>query len=326
MKNILVTGCAGFIGFSITKFLLTKGMKVVGIDSINNFYSIKLKKSRLAELNKFKNFKFIKDDFFNRKKVLKILKDNKIENIIHLAAQAGVRLSITNPQKYFDNNIVAFYNILESARILKCKKIIFASSSSVYGENKNKKIKENAATAPIQFYATTKVCNEEMAKIYSKIYNIKTIGLRFFTVYGPWGRPDMSYYNFALKILKKDEINLFNNGKHKRDFTYIDDVIKSIYLILIKKPKIDNSNYEIYNIANSRSVPLLDLIAELKKNLQMKIKIKFKKIQVGDVRNTYGSSSKLYKNYDFKPNTSLKNGMENFIKWFKNYHKKANFK
>jgi len=237
MKKILITGCAGFVGFNLSIFLLKKGFKIIGIDSLNNYYSVKLKRDRLNNLKKFKNFKFIKNNLLNLNLISKIIQKNKISNVIHLAAQAGVRLSILNPKKYFDNNVITFFNILEAARINECKKIIFASSSSVYGEVSNIPIKENKFTNPIQFYATTKVCNEQMAKVYSKIYKMKIIGLRFFTVYGPWGRPDMAYYNFATNILKDRKIDLYNNGLHKRDFTYIDDVTNSIYLILTKNPK-----------------------------------------------------------------------------------------
>ena len=322
MKKILITGCAGFVGFNLSIFLLKKGFNIIGIDSLNNYYSVKLKRDRLNNLKKFKNFKFIKSNLLNIKLISKIIQKNKISNVIHLAAQAGVRLSIQNPKKYFDNNVITFFNILEAGRINKCKKIIFASSSSVYGEVNNIPIKENKLTNPIQFYATTKVCNEQMAKVYSKIYNMKIIGLRFFTVYGPWGRPDMAYYNFAIKILKDKKIDLYNNGQHKRDFTYIDDVTNSIYLILTKNPKKNKSNYEIYNIANSNSNPLLKLVSELKKNLQKKVKINYKKKQLGDVKNTFGNSQKLFIDYGFKPNTTLKHGIERFVEWLKGYYKK----
>ncbi len=274
MKKILITGCAGFVGFNLSKYLLKKGFKVIGIDNLDNYYSVKLKRDRLNNLTKFKNFKFIKNNLLNLKLISKIIVKNKISNVVHLAAQAGVRLSISNPKKYFDNNVITFFNILEAGRINECKKIIFASSSSVYGEVNNKPIKENILTNPIQFYATTKVCNEQMGKVYSKIYNMKIIGLRFFTVYGPWGRPDMAYYNFATKILKEKKIDLYNNGQHKRDFTYIDDVTNSIYLILTKNPKKNKSNYRIYNIANSNSNPLLKLVSELKKKFTKKSKNK----------------------------------------------------
>ena len=320
MKKILITGCAGFIGFSTAEKLLKKKISVIGIDSINNYYSVKLKKDRLAKLKKYKNFIFIKNDLSVLNSVYKILKKYKIKTILHLAAQAGVRLSITSPKKYFDNNILAFYNILEAARIYNCKKIVFASSSSVYGETGSQQLKEEHSTKPIQFYATTKVCNEEMARIYSEIYKINIIGLRFFTVYGPWGRPDMAYYNFATKILNNKQIDLFNNGKHKRDFTYIDDVTKSIYLIL-KKNSVKKIKYDIYNIANSYSNPLLNLVSELKKNFHLKIRINYKKKQVGDVKNTFGNSQKFYRDYGFKPNTSLKIGIKSFCDWFKAYNK-----
>ena len=321
MKKILITGCAGFVGFNLSKYLLKKGFKVIGIDNLDNYYSVKLKRDRLNNLTKFKNFKFIKNNLLNLKLISKIIVKNKISNVVHLAAQAGVRLSISNPKKYFDNNVITFFNILEAGRINECKKIIFASSSSVYGEVNNKPIKENILTNPIQFYATTKVCNEQMGKVYSKIYNMKIIGLRFFTVYGPWGRPDMAYYNFATKILKEKKIDLYNNGQHKRDFTYIDDVTNSIYLILTKNPKKNKSNYRIYNIANSNSNPLLKLVSELKKNLQKKVKINYKKKQLGDVKNTFGNSQKLFADYGFKPNTTLQYGIKKFIEWLKDYHK-----
>ena len=321
MKTILITGCAGFIGFSTSLHLLKKNYLVFGIDNLNDYYSVKLKKDRLNILKKYKNFSFIKNDLSSLNFILKILKKNKINKIIHLAAQAGVRLSIKEPQKYFNSNIIGFFNILEASRILKIKKLIFASSSSVYGEIGNKKILEKDKLKPIQFYATTKLCNEEMAKVYTKIYKMKVIALRFFTVYGPWGRPDMAYYSFALKMLENKSIDIFNNGNHKRDFTYIDDVTKSLEIILSKRPQEILSNYEVYNIANSKSNKLLKLVSELEMNLKIKVNMNYKKKQIGDVKSTFGSSEKLKKHYGFKPGTNIELGIKKFCKWFKNYHK-----
>lgn len=319
MNTYLITGCAGFIGYHLSLRLLNNGDKVVGLDSINNYYSVKLKNERLNNLKKFKNFIFIKDNLTTIKKISTIIKKYKISEIVHLAAQAGVRLSLKEPKKYFDNNILGFFNILEACRISKCKKFIFASSSSVYGESSSKVLNEKISLNPIQFYATTKVCNEEMAKIYSKIYGINTIGLRFFTVYGSWGRPDMAYYKFGLLMLKNKQIEVYNNGQHKRDFTFIDDVVNSIILILKKKPKKKTNLNTVYNISNFKSYKLFELIELLEKYLKIKAKVKFKRKQQGDIKNTLGSSKKLFDNYKYKPNTSLKHGVKKFCDWLLKY-------
>ena len=322
MNKILITGCAGFIGFHLTHKLLKDNNSIIGLDNMNNYYSSKLKKDRLSILKKYKNFFFIKNDLSNLNNIINIIKKNKIKIIVHLAAQAGVRLSVKDPEKYFTSNIVGFYNILESSRLTKIKKLIFASSSSVYGDKENVKTSEKNSTNPIQFYATTKVCNEEMAKVYSIIYKMKIIGLRFFTVYGPWGRPDMAYYSFGVKLLKNKSLDIFNNGQHKRDFTFIDDVIKALHLIIKKKVRNKKSDYEIYNIANSQSNKLFKLVSELEKNLNVVAKINYKKKQIGDVKNTFGNSDKFYKDYGFKPNTSIESGLKLFCDWLKIYIKK----
>ena len=327
--RILITGVAGFIGFHVADELSKfAGIKIYGLDNINNYYDRNLKKVRLNILKKKRNFFFEKIDITHKKKIDKFIKINKIKIIIHLAAQAGVRFSLSNPKSYFDSNLKGFFNILEVIKENNIKTLIFASSSSVYGQNTLKPLKENFNTdKPIQFYAATKKSNEIMAYAYSKLYNIKIIGLRFFTVYGSYGRPDMSYYKFAKNIINKKPIEIYNYGKHSRDFTYIDDVriiFKKIFQ-LIKKNKIHllvekNNQFNVYNISSGKNINLNYMIKEIEKNLKLKSKKRYMKIQKGDVKDTLSSNRKIKKVLNIKKFTPFKKGLTQFITWFKNFY------
>lgn len=272
-EKILITGCAGFIGSSLAnKLLINKNFSIYGLDNINSYYDLKLKKNRLKELVKNKNFKFFKIDISNKKSILKNFKRYKYNHVFHLAAQAGVRYSIENPEQYLNSNLIGFYNILEAIKINKVRNFYFASSSSVYGDKKKFPLSENFSTDfPKSFYAATKKCNEVMAYSYSSLYKIKTIGFRFFTVYGPKGRPDMTPFSFLNKYFKNQNIKVFNQGKHERDFTYIDDTINLI-LQIFKKTKSKNfkSKFEIYNLAGGKPNKLMYYINLIEKKLQKK--------------------------------------------------------
>lgn len=322
-KKILVTGCAGFIGFYLVKKILEKkNYQILGIDNINNYYDVILKKNRL-KLLKNKNFKFIKLDIQNKKKLDQIFKKNKFYKVIHLAAQAGVRYSMKNPSIYTDVNLLGFFNILECCKVYKIKHLLYASSSSIYGSAKKIPFVENEVEyKPIQYYAATKLCNEIMAYSYSHLYGIKTIGLRFFTVYGPWGRPDMAFFSFTKKILQNKKISVFNKGKHLRDFTYIDDVIDGIIKILFESPKIKkNSNFDIFNIGLGKPISLLNFIKIIENILCKKAKISLVKKQDGDMEKTYSSIRKIKKFYNYNPNIKPKEGLKKFIDWYLNYYK-----
>ena len=325
MKNkkikILVTGCAGFIGFHLSnKLLLNNNFAVYGIDNLNQYYDINLKRDRLKILKKNK-INFFKIDIRNSKKIKENFKKHKYNYVIHLAAQAGVRYSIENPKAYITNNIDGFFNILDNSRLFNVKHFIYASTSSVYGDNKSFPLNEELKTdSPMSFYAATKKSNEVMAHSYSNIFNFPTTGLRFFTVYGPYGRPDMSLFKFTKGILNKSPIDLFNNGNHVRDFTYIDDVISAI-LKLIKRPSIKKIPYAIYNIGSSKPESLKYFISEIEKNLKIKSISNFMSIQKGDVLKTHADTIKIKKEINFKPKYNIKKGIKSFINWYKNYYK-----
>lgn len=318
--TILVTGCAGFIGFHLTNELLKNSKnKIYGIDSINNYYNVELKKNRLNILKKKKNFLFIKNNLADINKVSKLFKKYKFKYIFHLAAQAGVRYSYKNPRSYFDNNLNAFFNVLEASRIHKIKHFIFASSSSVYGNSKKFPLKEEFKTDhPLSFYAATKKSNEIMAYSYSQMFNIKISALRFFTIYGPYGRPDMALYKFTEKLFKNKQIELFNSGNHQRDFTFIDDAIDMITKILLSKK--NRNNFEIFNICNGKTRNLIDYIKLIEKNVKRKFKIKKTKLQKGDVHKTHGSLKKILKNLTREKNTNIEHGVKQFVDWYKKYH------
>tara|TARA_B100000686_G_C16751930_1_gene953066 strand:+ start:1080 stop:2054 length:975 start_codon:yes stop_codon:yes gene_type:complete len=321
--NILITGVAGFIGFHLAKKLLKTTANVIGIDNLNNYYDVRLKKSRLNQLKKIdnkKNFKFIKIDISDKKQINKLNK-LKFDYIVHLAAQAGVRHSLKKPEDYVKNNLIGFFNILELSKIKKIKHLLFASTSSVYGDENRKCLENFECNTPLQFYAATKKSNEVMAHSYSSIYKIPTTGLRFFTVYGPWGRPDMALFIFVKNILNRKKINVFNYGNHKRDFTYVDDIAESIKK-LIKKKSNKKTPFEIFNIGNSQPIKLRSFIKEIEINLKTKSKIKYLPLQKGDIPNTNSNSKKLFKKINFKPKTNYKRGIKNFISWYLNYYEK----
>ncbi len=321
--NILITGSAGFIGFHISKLFLTKGHTVYGIDNLNHYYDVRLKRARNKILLQHKRYKFSKININSTKKVSSLFKKNNFDLVIHLAAQAGVRYSLKNPKVYIDSNIKGFFNIINSIKENNIKNFIYASSSSIYGNSNRSVFKEDEkATSPIQLYAATKRSNELIAHAYSSIYKINTIGLRFFTVYGPWGRPDMSLFLFTKKILKNKRIDVFNYGKHSRDFTFIDDIVHGIYLCAMKGfSKKKKKYFEIFNIASGKPIKLTKFIEIIEKKLKLKANKNFLKLQKGDVIKTYGSIKKINSEFGYKPKTSIKRGVSKFIDWYKKFYK-----
>lgn len=331
--KILVTGAAGFIGFHLAEKLCeNQENEVVGIDNINDYYDVNLKISRLTILEKKNNFKFFKIDLIENDKIFKLFNDYKFDVVINLAAQAGVRYSIENPRAYIDSNIVGFFNILEAVRNYPVKHLIFASSSSVYGGNTKIPFStDDNVDHPVSLYAATKKSNELMAHSYANLYDIPVTGLRFFTVYGPMGRPDMAYYSFAEKIMKNETINIFNDGNMERDFTYIDDIVEAIVRLIDKVPKKNSqwnetdvssswAPYQIFNIGNSNPVNLLTFVNTIEKYMDKEAVKEFKPMQPGDVKRTYAKVDDLEKLINFKPKTSLDEGIEKFIFWFKKYN------
>ena len=313
---ILITGCAGFIGFHLSKKLLEKKIQVVGIDSINDYYSKNLKLKRLNLLKKYKNFFFGKIDLKNYEKTYEFLQYKKIKQIIHLAAQPGVRISLAKPYNTLNQNLNTFINILEITRIKKIKKFIYASSSSIYGNTKLYPFNElDLKNSPVSVYGATKLSNEIIAQSYSRNFGMKCVGLRFFTVYGPYGRPDMAYYDFSNKLKNNKKIFVFNKGKMLRDFTYIDDVIKGILNVMRKNFK---DNHEVINIGKGKPDNLMDMIKYLEKNYKKKFRIKFtNNIPVGDMKKTYSNVNKAKRLINWNPKTTLKTGLEKFVIWFK---------
>ena len=337
--DILVTGFAGFIGFHITKKLLNKKINVIGIDNFNSYYDVNLKKDRLRELeilSKQNNCssKFYTLDISNFKDLKDLFQGCKIKFVINLAGQAGVRYSTINPMSYVQSNLVGFSNILECCRIFNVEHLLYASSSSVYGGNEKIPFSEiDSIDHPVSLYAASKRSNELMAHSYSHIYNLPTTGLRFFTVYGPWGRPDMALSLFTKSILEGEPIQVFNNGNMVRDFTYIDDVVESIYRLIFKKALPDNNfdpknpkpmtswaPYRIFNIGNSEPVRLMNYIKAIEDCLNIKAKKEFLPLQPGDVPKTFADGDLLEKYIQFKPKTSVLIGIKNFIDWYKNYY------
>lgn len=317
--NILVTGCCGFIGYHLTKRLLEDGYTTVGIDNMNDYYNVSMKKRRLAEIKKYSNFKFYHEDISDFGNLSLVFERNKFDIVINLAAQAGVRYSIEKPLVYVQSNLVGFSNILECCRRYNIDRLIYASSSSVYGNNDDIPFKESARTDnPVSLYAATKKSNEILAESYSTLYGFQCTGLRFFTVYGPEGRPDMAPFLFTKAIDKGEPITVFNNGNMLRDFTYIDDIIEGIIKIIEKKL---DYKHEIYNIGCSNPVKLMDFINEIEKCLGKKANIIFKEMQKGDVVKTYADTTKLEKDYSYKPKVYTKEGVKLFIDWFKNNKK-----
>ncbi len=318
--HILITGCAGFIGYHLTDKLLRNKKLILGVDNLDPYYDISLKKDRIKNLKKNKNFKFHKFDLNNKKKIKDLFSNYKIKIVIHLAAQAGVRFSIIKPENYLKSNIDAFFNILDISRICKVKHFIYASSSSVYGLSSKHPTDEKQQTdMPLSFYAATKKSNEIFAHSYSNIYKLPTTGLRFFTVYGPFGRPDMSIFKFVKANLLKNEIELFNSGNHNRDFTYIDDAVSGI-ISLINKPKKGNLPFQVLNISGGKSYNLKDVLKIIKLNNKLDFNIKKLPMQKGDVIKTHASINMIKKITGFKPVYDLNTGIKKFILWYKEYY------
>ncbi len=321
-KNILVTGCCGFIGFHATKKLLNDGHLVIGLDNINDYYDVNLKNARLNILKKCNNFVFYKLDINNQQAVLELSANHQdIQLILHLAAQAGVRYSLVNPFAYTDSNIIGHLAILELARNLKnLEHLVYASSSSVYGSNTKLPFAiEDRVDNPISLYAATKKSCELMSHCYSHLFGIKTTGLRFFTVYGPWGRPDMSVFIFTKAILNNQKIPVYNYGNMRRNFTYIDDIISGTINCLFIKDS-NNNLFNIYNLGNNRSEELMDFIAELERQLGIKAEIDFQPMQPGDVKETIADIKESIKDFGFVPKTNIADGLKNFVAWYKEYY------
>jgi UDP-glucuronate 4-epimerase len=350
-KRVLVTGAAGFIGFHLSKRLLDEGSKVVGVDNLNAYYDVNLKKARLAILKKYDNFTFQKIDIANRRAMEGLFQGSpktatfpvtrhasrvtdSFNTVVHLAAQAGVRYSITNPYAYIESNIAGFINILEGCRHHKVKHLVYASSSSVYGANTKMPFSiHHNIDHPVSLYATTKKANELMAHTYSSLYKIPTTGLRFFTVYGPWGRPDMALFLFTRAILEGKPIDVFNYGKMQRDFTYIDDIIEGVVRVMKKTPKPNPSwsgdapdpgtsyaPYKVYNIGNNNPVELMTFIETIEKCLGKKAKKKLLPLQAGDVPATYADVDDLMNDVGFKPATPIEEGVGRFVEWYQKYY------
>lgn len=322
-KTYLITGGAGFIGYYLSKALLEKGAAVIGIDNMNDYYEVSLKEDRLAILQEFEKYHFIKGDISDKETVLQTFQEYSPQIVVNLAAQAGVRYSIDNPDAYIQSNIVGFFNILEACRRFPVEHLVFASSSSVYGGNKKVPFStEDQVDKPVSLYAATKKSDELMAYAYSKLYQIPLTGLRFFTVYGPMGRPDMAYFKFAKKIMADEPIQIYNNGDMLRDFTYIDDIVTGVENILCNPPAADENgaSYKIYNIGNNKPEKLMDYIAVLEKCLGKEAKKEYLPMQPGDVYETYADVSQLMKDYGFKPSTTIEEGLDSFAGWFKEYY------
>ena len=321
----LVTGSSGFIGSHLCRRLLEDNSnRVIGIDNMNDYYDVYLKEERLKKLKENPNFTFYKVDIADKEEVFKIFEKGNFDIVINLAAQAGVRYSIDHPDCYINSNILGFYNILEACRKYPVKKLLFASSSSVYGNNKKTPYKTtDMVDTPVSLYAATKKSNELMAYAYSNLYSIPVVGLRFFTVYGPMGRPDMAYYLFTKRIMEGQEIKVFNKGDMYRDFTYIDDIIDGIMaLIPIDIPTDENNiKYKIYNIGNNHPVKISEFIETLEKLIGKKAKKEFLPMQDGDVYKTFADIDELTKDTGFSPKTSIEEGLEKFVKWYKEYYK-----
>lgn len=340
MKKYFITGTAGFIGSNLAKRILTeeKNVQVIGLDNMNEYYDIKIKEWRLAELNKFDNFKFIKGDLADKETVENIFKEYHPNIVVNLAAQAGVRYSIANPDAYIQSNLIGFYNILECCRHYPVEHLVYASSSSVYGSNKKVPYStDDKVDNPVSLYAATKKSNELMAHCYSKLYNIPSTGLRFFTVYGPAGRPDMAYFGFTNKLIKGETIKIFNYGNCKRDFTYIDDIVEGVIRVMKNAPEKKNGEdelpippYKIYNIGNSHPENLLDFVQILQEEL-IRAKVlpedydfeahkELVPMQAGDVPVTYADTKPLEEDFGFRPSTPLRLGLRKFAEWYKEFY------
>ena len=341
MKTYFITGSSGFIGSNLAKRILNEedNVLVIGLDNMNNYYDVKIKEWRLAQLNKFDNFKFIKGDLADKETVENIFKEYHPNIVVNLAAQAGVRYSITNPDAYIQSNLIGFYNILECCRNYPVEHLVYASSSSVYGSNKKVPYStDDKVDNPVSLYAATKKSNELMAHSYSKLYNIQSTGLRFFTVYGPAGRPDMAYFGFTNKLINGETIKIFNYGNCKRDFTYIDDIVEGIIRVMKKAPEKKNGEdglpippYKIYNIGNSHPENLLDFVQILQEELiragvlpkdyDFEAHKELVPMQAGDVPITFADTTPLERDFGFKPSTTLRDGLRKFAEWYKEFYK-----
>ena len=335
MKKIIITGSAGFIGASLCIKLLERGDNIIGIDNHNDYYDPKIKEARIERLAKYSNYQHYRIDLKDEENLSKIFKDHKPQKVVNLAAQAGVRYSMENPLAYINSNIVGFAHILENCRLHKIKHLVYASTSSVYGANTKMPFSEHhSANHPLSVYAASKKSNELMAHTYSYLYQLPTTGLRFFTVYGPWGRPDMALFKFTKAILEEKPIDVFNYGKHTRDFTYIDDIVEGVIKTLDSTaisnvdwnsdqpdPATSKAPWRIYNIGNNKSVQLMDYIDALEKTLGKKAKINFLSLQPGDVPDTYANTDNLNEKFNYKPSTSVVEGVSSFVTWYKDYYK-----
>lgn len=334
MRKILVTGAAGFIGFHLSKRLLGCGDQVVGLDNLNDYYDVNLKLARLDKLKSLNNFKFLKMDLENREGIAKTFSDEAFDVVVNLAAQAGVRYSLKNPCAYINSNIVGFINILEGCRHNNIKHLVYASSSSVYGANTKMPFSvHHNVDHPVSLYAATKKANELMAHTYSSLYNMPTTGLRFFTVYGPWGRPDMAHFLFTKAILEGKPIDVFNHGKMQRDFTYIDDIVEGIVRVVDNvpepNPEWDGDNpdsatsyapYKLYNMGNNNPVELMRFIEAIEDAVGKKAEKNLLPIQAGDVPSTYADVDDLMSDVGFKPSTSIDEGIREFVNWYRAYY------
>ena len=327
MANLLVTGVAGFVGFHLCQRLLDRGDTIIGIDNLNDYYDVSLKQARLEQLKNRSGFSFKKLDLADREGINQLFAQGNFEQVAHLAAQAGVRYSLKNPYAYIDSNLVGFLNILEGCRHSQIQHLVYASSSSVYGANKKIPFSvEDNVDYPISLYAATKKSNELIAHSYSHLYHIPMTGLRFFTIYGPWGRPDMAMFIFTKAILEEKPIDVFNYGKMQRDFTYIDDIVEGVIRTLDRIPQSGenpqtNAPYKLYNIGNNQPIELLHLIEVLETALGKPAIKNFMPIQPGDVPITYADVDALIQDIDFQPNTSIEVGVQNFVDWYRSYYR-----
>ena len=337
--KILVTGAAGFIGYHLCEKLLKKGYEVVGLDNVNDYYDVNLKYARLKQLGISQSdaeifhkkcsgsiygdkFSFVRMNLEDREALPLLFKEEKIDRVCNLAAQAGVRYSIENPETYIDSNVVGYLNLLECCRHNKVKHLVYASSSSVYGLNEKIPFSTtDNVDHPISLYAATKKSNELMAHTYSHLFNIPTTGLRFFTVYGPWGRPDMALFLFTDAIANGKPIKVFNHGKMERDFTYVDDIVEGVVRTLTQSVE-DRDLYKIYNIGNNNAVKLTDFIEAIENSMGQKAEKELMPMQPGDVERTWADVDDLIRDYDYQPNTSVADGVQNFVDWYRNYYKK----
>ena len=323
-KTYLITGGAGFIGFHLSKSLLEKGARVIGFDNMNDYYDVSLKEDRLAKLYYYDKYTFVKGDLADNADVFRVFQEYRPDIVVNLGAQAGVRYSIDNPSAYMESNMMGFFHILEGCRYFPVEHLVYASSSSVYGGNEKVPFStEDKVDEPVSLYAATKKSNELMAHAYSKLFVIPATGLRFFTVYGPFGRPDMAYFKFTKKILAGEPIQVYNRGDMMRDFTYIDDIVRGVENILCNPPEKNEKGafYKLYNIGNNKPVKLMDYIETLERCLGMEAKKEYLPMQPGDVYQTYADVTELMRDYDFKPDTSIEEGLQKFVDWYRNYYK-----